>query len=327
MPAATIAKNRLSLLLAVLALPLCATAAAAGNVVFSGPFGKLLTYDQLPAPASLLEDRVAAHEAALAEMALATGGDSTPRSPSEFVEVALDLSSAYDPEDALSAAGALTGRTDPGEVYEDLGVALLGAARQARFGQDLELARDYLLAAEHVFELADGERQISGTPVDENDYLHRAVGQLEQILVEDSLDSWRDAADLLAKQLEVTATGPRASWAQRIRNDPASYVGEEEIDLNAVVHVGGDVLRPQKIFAPRPRYTESSRKARIQGVVIIQAVIDRHGSVAAVMQLKGLPMGLGEEALRAMSTWLFEPATLDGQPVPVYYNLTVSFRL
>lgn len=38
-------------------------------------------------------------------------------------------------------------------------------------------------------------------------------------------------------------------------------------------------------------------------------------------------MGLSEEAVRTIKTWRFEPAKLDGQPVPVYYTLTMNFRL
>ena len=43
--------------------------------------------------------------------------------------------------------------------------------------------------------------------------------------------------------------------------------------------------------------------------------------------LKGLPEGLSDQATDAISTWVFRPATLFGEPVDVYYNLTVSFRL
>jgi periplasmic protein TonB len=84
---------------------------------------------------------------------------------------------------------------------------------------------------------------------------------------------------------------------------------------------------PNKISAPQPQYTEIARKARIQGVVIVQAIINKQGNVTDVKVLKGLPMGLDQAAVDAIRKWKFEPATLNGKPVDVYYNLTVNFTL
>lgn len=93
------------------------------------------------------------------------------------------------------------------------------------------------------------------------------------------------------------------------------------------IMVGGDVQAPVKTFAPPPQYTEIARKARIQGVVIVQAIIDKAGNVTNVKVLKGLPMGLDQSAVEAIKKWKFDPATLNGKPVAVYYNLTVNFQL
>lgn len=79
--------------------------------------------------------------------------------------------------------------------------------------------------------------------------------------------------------------------------------------------VGGEVTRPEKIAGAPPVYTVEARKARITGVVILEAVIDEQGNVTDVKVLKGLPGGLDQSAMEAVRTWKFNPATLDGRPV------------
>lgn len=91
--------------------------------------------------------------------------------------------------------------------------------------------------------------------------------------------------------------------------------------------VGGEIQKPEKVEAKQPQYTESARKARVQGVVITQAVIDTEGTVPIIKILEGLPEGLNEEAIKAICSWRFSPARLADEPVAVYYQLTVNFRL
>jgi protein TonB len=98
-------------------------------------------------------------------------------------------------------------------------------------------------------------------------------------------------------------------------------------ESNGAIPVGGEVARPLKIFSPKPQYTELARRAGLEGVVILQAVIDKQGEVGDVEVLRGLPLGLSESAVAAVERWRFEPATLRGQPVKVYLSLTVKFNL
>src|ERR1051326_8954971 len=93
------------------------------------------------------------------------------------------------------------------------------------------------------------------------------------------------------------------------------------------LRVGGDVKAPVATTRVEPQYTEIARKARIEGIVIIEAIIDAHGNVTDVRILKGLPFGLDTAAMDAVKRWKFTPGTLNGQPVPVIFNLTVNFRL
>ena len=77
----------------------------------------------------------------------------------------------------------------------------------------------------------------------------------------------------------------------------------------------------------QPAYTEIARRARIQGIVVVETIIDTQGSVTDVRVLKSLPMGLSESAVDAVKQWRFRPATLDRRPVSVYFTLTVKFDL
>lgn len=91
--------------------------------------------------------------------------------------------------------------------------------------------------------------------------------------------------------------------------------------------VKGDVQHPRKINAVPPQYTEEARKEGVQGVVVLLATINEQGLVDDIEVVKGLSLGLTENAIEALKQWTFEPATLDGEPVAVFYNLTFNFRL
>jgi TonB family protein len=95
----------------------------------------------------------------------------------------------------------------------------------------------------------------------------------------------------------------------------------------AAMQIAGEVVAPERLEAPRPNYTEEARAARIQGVVILQTIINIAGKVTEIKVLKGLPSGLTEEAIKAVESWSFRPATLHGEAVPVYYIVTVSFNM
>ena len=92
---------------------------------------------------------------------------------------------------------------------------------------------------------------------------------------------------------------------------------------------GKDVLMPQVISEVKPNYTASALKARIQGNVVMEAVVREDGSVGDVKVTKSLDTehGLDEEAVKAMKKWEFKPGTKDGKPVPVAVEVEMTFTL
>ena len=76
-----------------------------------------------------------------------------------------------------------------------------------------------------------------------------------------------------------------------------------------------------------PKYPFGKRDARVQGVSIIQIVVDKEGVPWNPKLLKSISPLMGFAAMDAIKHWRFKPALLDGEPVNVFYNLTVTFRL
>lgn len=83
---------------------------------------------------------------------------------------------------------------------------------------------------------------------------------------------------------------------------------------------------PKAISRIEPVYPEEAKKARIAGIVIIEATINEAGVVTEASVVKPLPFGLDQAALDAIQQWRFEPATQDGRPVPVKFHFTFNFK-
>lgn len=94
----------------------------------------------------------------------------------------------------------------------------------------------------------------------------------------------------------------------------------------APVRVGPRLVAPQKTFSMDPVYPSLARSARVEGVVILEAVIDRAGRVESARVLRSIPM-LDQAALDAVRQWRFTPTLLNGVAVPIVMTVTVTFRL
>jgi TonB family protein len=87
------------------------------------------------------------------------------------------------------------------------------------------------------------------------------------------------------------------------------------------IRVGGAIRQPNKITHVNPVYPPDARDARVQGIVIIEALIDAAGRVSEARVLRSIPM-LDQAALDAVRQWEFTPTLLNGAPVPVIMTVT-----
>jgi protein TonB len=91
----------------------------------------------------------------------------------------------------------------------------------------------------------------------------------------------------------------------------------------------GGITVPELIKKIRPEYPELARKARLESRVFLKAVILDDGTVGEI-EIVGCNcpcMGFEEAAIAAVRQWRYEPATLDGRPVDVYFTVIVEFTI
>ena len=92
---------------------------------------------------------------------------------------------------------------------------------------------------------------------------------------------------------------------------------------------GNGVTSPTILREVKPNYTGEAMRARIQGLVKMEAIVLPDGSVGDVRVIRSLDQqfGLDKEAVKTVKQWRFRPGMRLGQPVPVLIEIEMSFTL
>lgn len=135
-----------------------------------------------------------------------------------------------------------------------------------------------------------------------------------------------------APATETTAEPPAQPETPAAAEPPVAEPKPEPVPARAdptgvyaAVPPGG--TQPEEIDRVVPRYPPVARMAGVGGSVVIRGVVRRDGRIDNVEIIRDLPYGLGEAARDAVEQWRFRPATYRGEPIDVYYTVTVNFRL
>ena len=94
-----------------------------------------------------------------------------------------------------------------------------------------------------------------------------------------------------------------------------------------VYRIGGGVSMPSIIHKVEPEYSEEARKAKWQGTVTLNVIVDETGHARNIQVSQSLGLGLDQKAMEAVEKWLFKPGLKDGKPVAVYATIQVTFHL
>ena len=96
-----------------------------------------------------------------------------------------------------------------------------------------------------------------------------------------------------------------------------------------ILKPGNGVTLPVVVHEVKPDYTAEAKAARIQGTVLLGAVVLANGDVGDVKVARSLDtmFGLDQQAIDAAKQWTFKPGTKNGKPVAVLVSIELTFTL
>jgi TonB family protein len=109
-------------------------------------------------------------------------------------------------------------------------------------------------------------------------------------------------------------------------------LGHGLLDISALgvtpraARTGWNLQPPKLMSSPSPVSSSLGRTKKMQGVVVIDALVDATGTVTDMRVISG-PARLTQGAMDALRTCLYEPARLNGQPIPLHVQVSINFGL
>jgi TonB family protein len=110
---------------------------------------------------------------------------------------------------------------------------------------------------------------------------------------------------------------------------PAEPKPQPSVKEGDVVELTPDVVRPEPISKVNPEYPLAAQRRKVEGTVIVTALISERGEVSEVRVLRGAggSAGLNEAAIAAIKKWKFRPAVKEGKRVKVWLNFPIVFKV
>jgi len=107
----------------------------------------------------------------------------------------------------------------------------------------------------------------------------------------------------------------------------AEESGDKGSEPDAIARLQSGDKRPQKIKHVNPVYPDEAKEKKIEGTVILEAVVDEGGKVSSLKTISSPDPLLTEAATKAVKQWEYEPFYKDGRCKKVVFTATVTFSL
>ena len=150
--------------------------------------------------------------------------------------------------------------------------------------------------------------------------IHSIDNHLNVSMIRGEKNADGSATATLRITLSADAPAPAAIWSK----DAQPVMSSDSTPGR--IRVGGNVQQTMLISQPRPVYPPLAKQARIQGVVRLNAIIAKDGTVANLTVVSGHPL-LVPAALEAVKQWVYKTTLLNGEPVEVITVIDVNFTL
>jgi TonB family protein len=121
----------------------------------------------------------------------------------------------------------------------------------------------------------------------------------------------------------VTAT---SAVALRVGVDSHESADKQTSKKGAPHIVSAGIMQGNVISKVTPKYPPEAKTARIQGTVVLDAVIDKEGRVDSLKVVSG-PSELQQSSLDAVRQWKYKPFLLNGEPIEVETTISVVYSL
>jgi protein TonB len=95
---------------------------------------------------------------------------------------------------------------------------------------------------------------------------------------------------------------------------------------NKRVRIASRIAEANLIQDVAPQYPPEAGRARIEGTVVLLAVIGKDGTVREVRVESGLPV-FAQAAIDAVKQWRYRPYLLNGEPIEIDSQITINFTL
>ena len=115
--------------------------------------------------------------------------------------------------------------------------------------------------------------------------------------------------------------------ALALRTDVSATTEANANGKRAKIHVESRVMSSQRISGDNPVYPQEARAKKIQGAVVLTAVIGKDGTIENLLVVKTPDPSLAESAIKAVRTWRYRPYLLNGDPVEVETTVNVVYTL